>query len=348
MAIAVLLALTPVIGRHLLGLAHQPLTGIDHLGALCLVALHQLVAPLHVALHLLVGAGLVYAVWERARVWRRARRALAPLDGHRPVAGDPFWQAAAAAGLSPSRLRIVDGLPTPAFTAGWWAPLVYVARELGEGARRLPPDELVAVIAHEHAHVRRRDPLRFSVLRAIASVLFWMPALRALADDVIDEAEVLADDAAARVVDPLTLAGTLVALARWRSPVAGPGGPGEGPPAEYAVGFLRRDLLDRRVRRLVGEERAPDSRLTRRSVAGAALALAVVWVAGVADLHELPHDAAARGHDVAHATHCHHLRQPVLSHLFCRWSAPGGWITRGGEDCPHREQPRPATPAPRA
>jgi Zn-dependent protease with chaperone function len=340
MAALLLLTLAPVVGRHLIGAAHQPLTGIDHVGAVCLVALHLLLAPVHAALHLVVAAGLAYAAWDRARAWRRARRVLAPLDPVAPAPGDAFWQAAEAAGLDPARLRVVAGLPSPAFTAGWRSPVVYVARELAEGARRLAPGELTAVVAHERAHVARRDPLRFSLLRAVAKTLFWIPGLRGLADDVADEAEIRADDAAAAAVDPLTLASALVALAGWRSPggLAGGRAPGDGP--DYAVGFVRGDLLDRRVRRLAGEDTTPASRVTGRSLAGTAVALAVVWASGLVDVHDLPHDdgAIAAAH-VEHAAHCHHLRTPAVSHVFCRAGATGGWITPGGIDCPHRRSP---------
>lgn len=345
---ALLLSLTPVIGRHLIGAAHQPLTGIDHIGAVCLVALHLLLAPVHEGLHVLLGVGVAYAAWDRLRAWRRARRALDPLDGSTPVTGDPFWMAAEAAGLDPERVRVVAGLPSPAFTAGWLSPVVYVAQELADGPRRLPSAELEAVIAHERAHVARRDPLRFSVLRAVAKTLFWIPGLRGLADDVADEAEIRADDAAAAVVGPLTLASALVSLGAWRLPTATFGEPAP----DYTVGFtaragthaqgvpfVRHDLLDRRVRRLAGEDTTPVSRVTRRSVAGAALALGVVWASGLVDVHDLPHDASgAVIVDVAHAAHCHHLRTPAISHLFCRRGATGGWITPGGSDCPHRER----------
>ncbi|GLC28144.1 M48 family metalloprotease [Roseisolibacter agri] len=355
MATAVLLALAPVVGRHVIGAAHQPLTGIDHIGALCLVALHVLLTPVHEALHVLLAGGFAYAVWDRARAWRRARRALTPLDGVVPARGDAFWEAAARGGLDPARLRVVAGLPSPAFTAGWLSPVVYVARELVEdGPRRLPPEELAAVIAHERAHVVRRDPLRFSLLRATAKTLFWIPGLRGLADDVADEAEIRADDAAAAVVGPLTLASALVALAAWRPPAAAFG----EPMPDYTVGFahpvrsmptgvsragvpfVRHDLLDRRVRRLAGEDTTPASRVTRRSLASAAAALVVVWTSGLVDVHELPHDTAASGAvAVAHAAHCHHLRTSAISHLFCRLGATGGWITPGGSDCPHRARP---------
>jgi Zn-dependent protease with chaperone function len=365
MAAVMLFSLAPVVGRHLIGAAHEPLTGIDHVGAVCLVALHLLLAPVHEALHVLLAVGFGYALWDRARAWRGARRALAPLDGATPVPGDAFWAAADAVDLDPARLRVVAGLPSPAFTAGWRSPVVYVARELVEGPRRLPPAELAAVLAHERAHVARRDPLRFSVLRAVATTLFWVPGLRGLADDVADEAEIEADDAAAAAVGPLTLASALVALAAWRAPTGAVTTGLGGAAPDYAVGFasagataggptprgvpfVRHDLLDRRVRRLAGEDTTPASRVTRRSLAGAALALAVVWTSGIVDVHDLPHDASGVVVvDDAHGAHCHHLRLSAISHLFCRAGATGGRVTAGGSDCPHRQRVHPAPSATR-
>ena len=342
-----LLSLTPVVGQHLFGAAHGPLSGIDHIGAVCLIALHELLAPVHAGLHLLVAAGFFYAGWERARAWRRAHRALGPLPAVMPVRGDAFWTAARAVGLDPRRVRVVAGLPTPAFTAGWRAPLVYVTRALADGPAPLAPGELAAVLAHEDAHRRRRDPLRFSALRAMATTLFWLPALRRLADDVADEAEVRADDAAAARTDPLTVASALVRLAAWRAPGAlAPHGSSRGPSSGsfadgYAVGFVRPDLLDRRVRRLLGENTAPASRVTRTSLATAALALAVVGVSGVVDVHALPHGAHAPGSAavrvVSAVRHCDHARLAAVWHLFCRRGVRGAWITPGGADCPHRD-----------
>jgi hypothetical protein len=177
----------------------------------------------------------------------------------------------------------------------------------------------------------------------MASTLFWIPALRGLADDVADEAEVRADDAATADANPLTLASAIVALAAWITPT--PGAPGS-PPADYAVGavgFVRPDLLERRVRRLAGEDTTPVSRVTRRSLWGAGLALVVVWASGIVDVHALPHDVAPpAGAAAGDAFHCHHLRGSPFAHLFCRWGATGGWITPGGSDCPHRPGVRPA------
>lgn len=331
-AALLILSLAPVVGRHLAFAAHAPLTGIDHIGALCLIALHTLLMPVHAVLHLLVGGGLLYALWDRVRAWRRAHRALAPLDAATPVHGDAVWIAAQEGGVAPERVRVVAGLPIPAFTTGWLSPVVYVAGELAYGPQALPPGELTAVLAHEAAHVRRRDPLRFSVLRAMARTLFWIPALRDLAEDVADEAEVHADNAAAATTDPLTVASAIVALAAWRSPAAFVlGGTWTGD----VVGFVRSDLLDRRVRRLAGEDTKPRSRVTRRSLAGAALVLGLAWVSGIVDVHPLSGQAPAHV-GVPHAEHCDHRELTALAHLFCRWDARGGWITPGGIDCPHR------------
>lgn len=328
-----LLSLTPVVGQHVFFAAHAPLTGIDHIGAICLVALHLLLEPVHEALHALLAVGVGYAVWDRGRAWLRARRSLAALHASRPAPGDAVWTAAAAAGVPVDRVRVVEGLPVPAFTAGWLAPSIYVARDLAVGPRRLSDAELVAVVAHEGAHVRRYDPLRFSLLRAMACALFWLPALRRLADDVADEAEVRADDAAAARADPLVLAAAIVTLAGWRSPLRPDGAPSPTFVPD-GVGFVRPDLVERRVRRLAGEETAPASRVTRRSLWAAALALGIVWVAGIVHVHPLPHAVDEAGVAVHH---CDHATGSPLSHLFCRHTVGGAWIAPDDADCPHGE-----------
>src|SRR5690606_16700566 len=129
-----------------------------------------LFAPVHELFHLLILAGLGYATWDRMRGWLTVRRALAPLDVMVPHPDDAFWRAATAAGLNPQRLRVVPGLPNPAFTIGWIRPVVYAAAEVVEW---LTPDELAAVLAHERAHVEKRDPLRLSALRFLGRMLFW-------------------------------------------------------------------------------------------------------------------------------------------------------------------------------
>lgn len=311
-AALLVLSMSPIFGHHVGSGTDALFGGRDHLGALCLIALHHLLQPVHRIFHLLFLAGLAYAVWNRVRAWRSLRRVLVPLEAQPPRVGDNFYTAARAAGADPSRVRVVAALPTPAFTAGWLRPRIYVAREL---AAHLTPAELEAVLAHEAAHARRYDPLRLSLLRFLTHTLFWIPALRPLAEDVADEAEIRADDIAAEG-RPLVLASAILSLAHWSQPRAAVAG---------GTGFDHRDLLERRVRRLAGDEAAPTSRLTRRTVMGAFAALALVWTTGTAVAHPLPSAAAGD------AVHCSHLETGLFGHLFCR----GTTLALSSDRCPH-------------
>lgn len=323
LALLLVLSVGPVFGHHFAEGLEQGLRGHDHLGPLCLIAVHEILLPLHWLFHALVVGGVLYAVFDRLRASARVRGALAPLTAEPPAPDGPFARAAAAVGLDPRRVRVVHGLPNPAFTVGWLRPRVYVAAALAE---RLPPEQLEALLAHEGAHVRRRDPLRISALRFLALVLFWLPALRRLADDVADEAEIQADDAAARE-RPLALAQAILTLAGWSFGDAR---------LEQAVGFSqRRNLLDRRIRRLAGEDPPVGSHVTRRSIVGALLALGLVWSSGAIMAHPLPEIDAEH-----HLLHCEHPGRLPFSHLFCFPQA----LRVDGDRCPHLR----AAPAPTA
>lgn len=318
--VLVLLGVSPVVGHHVTQGAAALFQGRDHIGELCLVAVHVLLAPVHGLFHVLLAAGLAYAVADRVRTWWRMRQALSPLTGRGPRPGEPFWVAARQAGIDPRAVRVVGGLPNPAFTIGWITPRIFVAHEL---AARLSGDELAAVLAHEGAHADRRDPLRLSLLRFFACTLFWIPALRRLAADVADEAEIQADDRAA-ADEPLVLAAAIVSVAQLAQPH-------ERQRLAGAVGFARHDLLERRVRRLVGEDIPAGTHLTRRSIAGAAAALLLVWVSGTVMAHPLP---PASERVAAHGSpeNCTRHRGPAVLHVFCDGIGVAGRLRH---HCPH-------------
>lgn len=300
---------TPVFGHHVV----KSLDGwptIEHFGRLCFRAIEALFAPVHEGFHVIILAGVAYATLDRWRAVRNLRQVVIGVGGRAPKRGSVLWLAARRAGLPVSRMRVIEALPNPAFTAGLVRPRVYVAAELAE---RLGFEQLVALLVHERAHLDRRDPLRLFILRALACTLFWLPALRRLADDLADEAEVLADDMAAAHAGTLTLASAILALASWPA-IRLPG----------TAGFAHGDLLDRRVRRLVGEQPPVGTHVTWKSLVGATLALALVWSSGAIALHGRVLDETA-GH-----AHCQHERTSPFAHLFCLGSSHAS-----ERPCPH-------------
>ncbi len=310
-SIVIFLSTGPTFGHHISASLANSLGGLDHIGAFCAVALNAVLAPMHGAFHVILGIGLAYALFDRWRSWRALDVALSSLESRRAREGEPLWRAAVSAGLDPARLRVVDGLPNPAFTVGLTFPRVYVSSAL---TAALDCRQLEAVIAHETAHVLRRDPLRVTAYRFLACTLFWVPALRKLADDLADEVEILADDYAWRD-RPLDLASAILRLADWPQKAL----------MHSAVGFHRDDLLERRIRRLAGEATPVSSRVTRRSLAGAALALGLVIASGVFGAR--PVSAAT----VNERHHCSHSGESPFRHLFCA----GFHLTTTPLRCPH-------------
>lgn len=272
----VILGVAPVFVHHSAFGDEVLLRSVSDVGNSYLTAIHHLLGPVHTLFHLLLVVGFFYAIADRASAALRVRRALRTLEYAEPRPGDPFWLAAAAAGVPTASIRVVTSLtPNPAFTAGWLRPCVYVQSDL---AALLSIPELAAVLTHEAAHVARRDPLRLSALRFLVRWLFWVPVLSRLADDVADEIEIAADDHAAGH-DPLTLASAILRVAQW---------PSADVRALGIVGFFHHDILDRRVLRLAGEEGTIRSRATRRSWAIASVAILLVWVSGAIVAHPLP------------------------------------------------------------
>ena len=313
LAALLVLSISPVVGHHLIrGVSWLPASQ-QYLGVFCLVALHHLLAPVHNLSHVLLYAGLAYAVLDRARAARRHALVLRLLTAETMPIDSTVLLAATRVGLDPARVRVVRGLPNPAFTTGWWRPHVFVARDLPQ---RLSAEELEAVLAHEAEHVRRRDPLRLFLLRSLASVLFWLPAIRRLVADLADEAEIAADDAAART-HALPLASAILRMA----------GADLGAAPDPYVGFQRTDLLARRIRRLAGEDAFVGTHVSGRSIGAAAAALVAVWISGVIVLHPLP----IPGDPAGPPSHCTHPGAWAVSHLFCR----GLRIGHLAAPCPH-------------
>lgn len=144
----------------------------------------------------------------------------------------------------PPTARVLELDAPQAFLVGALRPLLVVTRGLLDETHRA---ELDVVLAHERAHLARRDPLR--TLLAHLALSFHLPGLaRHLANELAVAHEMAADELAARSVKcELRVADTLVKLAR----------------AHRAAGLLVTSFgasgLERRVQGLLARRRRLDA-----------------------------------------------------------------------------------------
>ena len=136
------------------------------------------------AVLLVVGAGALAAVAAGIRAsWRQHTAYRGLLAGLRQVTRlerDP-------------RVNVIADPRAQAFCAGYLRPDIYVSQRTID---LLTPEELEAVLAHEHHHRRVHDPLRVACGRILSEALFFVPILRPLSDRYADLAELSADRAA--------------------------------------------------------------------------------------------------------------------------------------------------------
>jgi Zn-dependent protease with chaperone function len=133
---------------------------------------------------------------------------------------------------------------------------------------RLDDEEVLAVLAHERHHLRRRDPLRYLALHALAMGVFMLPVAHALRERREAQIELAADQAALAVAPRSALAGAFLAiLAR---------------PAEtWLVGAAGLSATEARIAHLAGTPILP---AIPARAALASVALVVVIVAAMVDL----------------------------------------------------------------
>jgi Zn-dependent protease with chaperone function len=128
-----------------------------------------------------------------------------------------------------------------AFCLGLLRPAVVVSDGLIE---RLSEAELRSVIAHEHHHARRRDPLRRALVKAFCDGFWFVPALRSTARAQAVVSELAADAVAMRSVGAQPLASALLAFEDGgrAGPCAGRVrqllGDGAGAPSLLVVGIV--------------------------------------------------------------------------------------------------------------
>jgi len=146
-------------------------------------------------------------------------------------------------------------------------------------------EEIDALLAHELAHVQRRDPAWLVVCRAIEVVFFFQPLNRLCASWLADEAEYLADDwAVTHTGERVGMASCLTEIAGWLVSADEP---------RLVAGMAARGTrLTLRVGRLLDEEHEPatSARGTWMTSALAPIGLsAALLVPGVTTADEAAH-----------------------------------------------------------
>jgi len=148
-------------------------------------------------------------------LWRRRTGGLAPaaLDPASARALDAALRPLAAAlGIAAPRVVFLDRDGPVLFCTGVRAPAIVISR----GALRLlDPAELRAALAHELAHVARRDPAASWGVLVARGLMFFNPAFQVVSRALARDAERLADERAAALAgDRLALASGLLKLHR--------------------------------------------------------------------------------------------------------------------------------------
>ncbi|AMR29253.1 hypothetical protein A0257_20575 [Hymenobacter psoromatis] len=204
---------------------------------------------------------------------------------HRVSPVPEAWQQALArlvarAGLArPVALRASALVPSP-LVIGYFTPVILLPLSVASGLR---PAELEMILAHELAHILRRDYL-FNFLQTLAeTVFFYHPAVWFLAAVLHAERENCCDDLAAQLGgNPRQLARALAALAALTA------GAAPLPRLTLAAGGPRGSLLGR-VRRLAYGRPAATSGLWPATLALLVLSLGLGGLLHSAQAARRPH-----------------------------------------------------------
>jgi len=201
------------------------------------IATTEVVSKKLAALALLSAAGLALALWRVCRSWLATRSLLRRwlADGH-PMR---------LKGIGVPTFRIHHSFPIIA-VVGTISPKLFIAEQV---LQTLNEDELAAAIAHERGHLRARDNLKRSTLRACRNALLIIPFGRSLDRAWAEAAEAAADEhaAGANPDTALNLASALVKIAK----MVPAGARANVPLAAYLVGAEETQGVKARIRRLI-------------------------------------------------------------------------------------------------
>ena len=236
-----------------------------------ITAVHAALTPVAPSVWRMFGSALV-AVWAigvlvaAATLLRgliavsRLRRALRPATDSRLCLA--ARESAARLGMRTAPPLFVSSTATVPFSLGMWRPSIVFPND---AAQQLSDDQLRAVLLHETGHVARGDHW-VGLLQRLAMVCYWwnLP-LRRLSASISDSREEACDNFVLRLQGGG--GGYAQVLVDWAARAV----LGRSMPATIGLLDSRRGGLEKRVARLLGEQRDISTRLGRIGTLGVAL-----------------------------------------------------------------------------
>jgi Zn-dependent protease with chaperone function len=220
--------------------------------------------------------------WLRERAARHPGPAAVGPAGNCPRVPAVIDALADRMRLPPPALVVLDDEAPVLLCAGWSTPSIVVSR----GAyARLDDEELLGAVAHELAHIERRDTTLGWLLMAVRMLFWFNPVVQVLARDLVQEIERRADDRAAAVTgDRVALASSVLKIftageGRTRSAADWPV-PGLDTPARVVDRFTAA-VVEARCRRLLDDPVAatpPALSRLRVALAGAGMMSVLFFV----------------------------------------------------------------------
>ncbi|MFT4111927.1 M56 family metallopeptidase [Silvibacterium sp.] len=226
-------------------------------------------------LTIVAAAYVLISVWFAARFllsWLRAARILRsamPVEQLPGEAASVWARCSKHFGVADASIRVSPDVPGP-MAMGAMRRIVLMPGDMLAG---LPEDDLQAALAHECAHLRRRDYLANLVLQVLALPASYHPLSALTRARVMESREMVCDQLAAEMTGPKAYARSLLRLAAVLLE-------GMPLPVPHAIGLFDANVLERRLMKLTAKQ--GEMRGARRLAVMLACATVGVGVCGSA------------------------------------------------------------------
>ena len=177
-----------------------------------LATMHPLIFVALGVLSLIILAFLSYAVYKLVKLAVQTRKFTAQyLINAKLNHSSKLKRIIMGLNLAASRIIEIRESKPVVFCFGLRQPKVCLASGL---IKMLRPDELEAVLAHEHHHMISREPAKLFVIKYWQSVFGWLPGIKTLINKYVTFSELAADEqATGNFTDKLKLARALFKIA---------------------------------------------------------------------------------------------------------------------------------------